>query len=60
MSITTHVRGDKGYKTIQGENLRKMFTQMLATEVYAVYLCFADWLSLCQLIAWSLSADWLM
>lgn len=33
MSITTHSRGEKGYRTLQGENLRKIFVEMIASLV---------------------------
>jgi len=33
MSITTHIRGEKGFKPLQGETLRRMFTGMIATQV---------------------------
>ena len=39
MSITTHTRGSKGYKVLQGDYLRTMFTDMIKTQVWAVQ-CF--------------------
>lgn len=36
MAITTHARGEKGYRLLQGDNLRKVFTDMITKLVSIV------------------------